>query len=213
MVTQDERNRTTRSALIEAGRALFAERGYAEVSVAEIAERADVTTGALYHQFASKQGLFTAVYAELVHGVWAKVLTARETSDQPSLLVDCEAYIDACADPAFNRITIDGPAVIGWDQILDEAQSMIEASLTAAQARREIAAAPIESLSRMLAAALKEAAVMIARAEDPVAARAAARDSARHLVGGMLGPSGTGTSGGRTGSGTHASGGTGTGTG
>ena len=190
MVTQDERNRATRGALIGVGRALFAERGYAEVSVAEIAERADVTTGALYHQFASKHGLFTAVYAELVQGVWASVLAARESSDQPSLLVDCEAYIDACADPAFNRITIDGPAVIGWDQILDEAQSMIQASLTDAQARGEIDAAPIESLSRMLAAALKEAAVMIARAEDPAEARAAARDSARHLVGGILGHSG-----------------------
>lgn len=186
MVTHEQRNRVTRGALIGAARALFAERGYAEVSVAEIAELADVTTGALYHQFASKQGLFTAVYSELVQGVWAKVLLARESSDRPSLLVDCEAYLDACADPAFNRITIDGPAVIGWDQILDEAQSMIEVSLRAAQARGEIADPPIESLSRMLAAALKEAAVMIASAKDPVAARSAARESARHLVGGML---------------------------
>jgi AcrR family transcriptional regulator len=187
MVTQDERNRATRGALISAGRALFAERGYAAVSVAQLAERAGVTTGALYHQFASKQGLFRAVYTELVQGVWAKVLVARESSDRPSLLVDCEAYLDACADPAFNRITIDGPAVIGWDQILDEAQSMIEVSLRAAQARGEIADPPIASLSRMLAAALKEAAVMIASAEDPVEARSSARESARHLVTGMLG--------------------------
>ncbi len=185
MVTQDERTRATRSALIGAGRTLFAERGYAEVSVAEVAARANVTTGALYHQFASKQGLFRAVYAELVQGVWAQVLAARESSGRPSLLIDCEAYLDACADPAFNRITIDGPAVIGSDQILDEAESMIAASLTAARDRGEIADPPSESLARMLAAALKEAAVMIAAAEHPLAARASARDSARYLVAGI----------------------------
>jgi AcrR family transcriptional regulator len=194
MVTHDERNRATRSALIGAGRALFAERGYAEVSVAEIAAQADVTTGALYHQFASKQGLFRTIYGELVQGVWSQVLATRESSDQPSLLFDCEAYLDACADPAFNRITIDGPAVIGWDQILDEAQSMIEASLTAAQDRGEIADPPIESLARMLAAALKEAAVMIATAEDPAGARLSARDSARYLVAGVLNSSARSTS-------------------
>src|SRR5450759_379804 len=138
MATQSERNQAKRSALIGAGRELFAERGYEEVSVSELAKRAGVTTGALYHQFASKEGLFKAVYAELVQDVGAQVLKAQESAGEPTLLGDCEAYMAACADPAFNQITIDGPAVIGWDQILDEAQLMIEASLTAARDRGEI---------------------------------------------------------------------------
>jgi AcrR family transcriptional regulator len=186
MVTQDERNQATRSALRSAGVALFAERGYADVSVNELAKRAGVTTGALYHQFGSKEGLFKAVYAELVQGTWARVLEARDSHGEPSLIADCDAYLDACADPAFHRITIDGPGVIGWDQILDEAQSMIAASLTAARARGEIAELPIDSVSRMLAAALKEAGVMIATAEDPAQARAAASESARRLIAGLL---------------------------
>src|SRR6202035_218228 len=126
MATQSERNRATRGALIAAGRELFAEYGYADVSVSDLAKRAGLTTGALYHQFGSKEELFKAVYSELVQGVGAQVLKARESSDEPSLIADCEAYMRACADPAFNRITIDGPAVIGWDRILDQAQSMIE---------------------------------------------------------------------------------------
>jgi AcrR family transcriptional regulator len=186
MATQSERNQVTRSALIAAGRALFAERGYADVAVADLAKRAGVTTGALYHQFGSKQELFKAIYSELVQGVGAQVLRARERSGGPSLIADCEAYMAACADPAFNRITIDAPAVIGWDQILDEAQSMIEASLSAARDRGEIADPPIQSLGRMLAAALKEAAVMIATAKDPERARATANESARQLVSGLL---------------------------
>jgi AcrR family transcriptional regulator len=186
MVTQDERNKATRAALIDSGAALFADRGYTAVSVGELAERAGVTTGALYHQFGSKDALFKAVYTELVQRVWAHVLQAREGGGEASLLNDCEAYLDACADPAFNRITIDGPAVIGWDQILDETQIMIAASLTAARERGELAHTPSGSLARMLAAAMKEAAVMIATAEDPDAARASARESARHLIGGLL---------------------------
>jgi len=75
--------------------------------------------------------------------------------------------------------------VIGWDQVLDEAQAMIELSLTAARERGEIADVPIGTVARMLAAALKEAAVMIAVADDPARARADAGDTARRLLGGL----------------------------
>jgi AcrR family transcriptional regulator len=186
MATQIERTNATRTALIRAGRSLFAERGYAEVSVAELAERAGVTTGAIYHQFESKQGLFKAIYDELVQGVWARVQSSRGADGEPSLVADCEAYLDACAEPAFHRITIDGPAVIGWDQILDDTQTMIQESLTAAQARGEIAGLPVAPLSRMLAAALKEAGMVIASSADPVTARAEASESARYLLSGLL---------------------------
>jgi AcrR family transcriptional regulator len=192
MATHDERNRATRSALIGAARSLFAQHGYAEVSVAEVARCAGVTTGALYHQFGSKKDLFKAVYSQLVEGVAAQVLKARSSDGEPTLLGDCDAYVAACADPAFNRITIDAPAVIGWGEILDEAQSMIEASLIESNGRGELAEAPIPSLARMLAAALKEAAVIIATAEHPADARKAAQDSSRKLIRGLLvsGPNG-----------------------
>jgi AcrR family transcriptional regulator len=186
MATQSERNQSTRNALIGAAQALFAERGYADVPVTEIAKTAGVTTGALYHQFGSKEGLFKTVYVELAGRVAAQVLQARRCGTEPTLLGDCEAYMAACADPAFNRITIDGPTVIGWDQILDETQSLIEASLTEARDRGELAEEPIAPLARMLAAALKEAAVTIARAGGSAAARAAAMDSSRKLISGLL---------------------------
>lgn len=186
MVTQEQRTLATRRALMDAGRALFAERGYADVPVGEVATKAGVTTGAIYHQFDSKEGLFRAIYDELVQATWARVLSARKTGAGPGLITDCEAYLDACADPAFFRITADGPAVIGWDHLIDGTRRMIEASLTAARDRGEITDAPIEPLARMLAAALKEAGVMIATASDPATARSQASDSARRLIGGLL---------------------------
>jgi AcrR family transcriptional regulator len=60
--TQSERRAHTRAALIDAGRALFTERGFAGAGREEIVERAGLTRGALYHHFASKEDLFAAVY-------------------------------------------------------------------------------------------------------------------------------------------------------
>jgi AcrR family transcriptional regulator len=141
VVSQNQRSQATREGLIRAGRELFARRGYAEVSVGEIATRAGVTTGALYHQFAGKEDLFTAIYEQLVGAVWTRVLSLREASSEPSLIAECDAYLDACAEPEFFRITADGPAVIGWDRLVDGTRAMIEASLTAARERGEIASA------------------------------------------------------------------------
>jgi AcrR family transcriptional regulator len=186
MVTQSERSQATRKALRRAGRELFAERGYAAVPVGEIAARAGVSTGAIYHQYASKEGLFKAIYEELVQAAWARVLKLRETGGSPSLMGDCEAYLDACAEPEFHRITADGRSVIGWDSLIEDTRSMIAASLVAAQERGEIGEVPIESMARMLAAALKEAGVMIATADDPVVARVEAGRSAERLIGGLL---------------------------
>ncbi|HEV8064003.1 MAG TPA: helix-turn-helix domain-containing protein, partial [Acidimicrobiales bacterium] len=59
--TQAERSATTREALLTAARELFAEKGYTATGREQVADRAGVTRGALYHHFANKQALFTAV--------------------------------------------------------------------------------------------------------------------------------------------------------
>src|SRR5258705_11675019 len=76
--TQAERTAATRALLIGAGRRLFADKGFAEVSTQAIVAAAGVTRGALYHQFADKVGLFAAVYEEVERDPVADI--ARETS-------------------------------------------------------------------------------------------------------------------------------------
>jgi AcrR family transcriptional regulator len=56
-----EQQAETRDRLLDAAAALFAEHGFSGTSVASIAKRAGVTTGAIYSNFAGKDDLFTAV--------------------------------------------------------------------------------------------------------------------------------------------------------
>jgi hypothetical protein len=52
--TQAERRAATRAELLAAAEELFAERGFSEASLGEIAGLAGVSKGALYHHFLSK---------------------------------------------------------------------------------------------------------------------------------------------------------------
>ncbi|MDB4893829.1 MAG: transcriptional regulator, TetR family [Firmicutes bacterium] len=54
-------------------RDLFGRRGYAAVSIGDIAQGVGVTRSALYHHFASKDELFTAVVIDLLHKIAVKV--------------------------------------------------------------------------------------------------------------------------------------------
>lgn len=67
--TQSERTAETRAALIEATIALLMERGMQGATVQEICKRAGVTTGAIQHQFGSKNGLMNEVVQTLFEGI------------------------------------------------------------------------------------------------------------------------------------------------
>ncbi len=62
--TQAERSATTRALLIDATIALLLEKGLAHCSLAAVAKRAGLTTGAVQHQFETKPKLMRAVVAE-----------------------------------------------------------------------------------------------------------------------------------------------------
>jgi AcrR family transcriptional regulator len=56
----DKRDRT-RTALLEAARALIREKGYARITLEEVAERAGMSTGAIYGNFKNRDELFVAL--------------------------------------------------------------------------------------------------------------------------------------------------------
>jgi AcrR family transcriptional regulator len=71
----------TRQRIIDAARQCFAQYGYAKTTTKDIATAADITTGAIYHYFDSKQAVFAAVstqVSELVLGAFARAVDGRD---------------------------------------------------------------------------------------------------------------------------------------
>lgn len=65
-MTRAQQQQRTQAAVLAAARAEFTERGYAEAKVDRIAERAELTRGAVYSNFPSKRALYLAVLVDLV---------------------------------------------------------------------------------------------------------------------------------------------------
>jgi|SRR5215208_1880482 len=183
----------TRAALIDAARPLFAERGFAGVGTEEIVAAARVTRGALYYHFEDKRDLFRAVYAdvdrELVEGV---ARTALEEEDPwQRLVAGCEAFLDACIDPALQRIVfLDAPSVLGWREWHEAAEAasalgVVEFGLQGAVEAGLVRIGDVSVFSHLVLGALNEAGMFIAHAEDPNRARDAVGVAMRELLEGM----------------------------
>jgi AcrR family transcriptional regulator len=168
-----ERVEETREALIAAARSLFAERGFADVATEEIVRAARLTRGALYHHFDGKEDLFRAVYErveqELVERVAANAASAADPLQ--ALRAGAHAFLDACEDPAVQRIAlIDAPSVLGWEQWreigLKYGFGLVQGTLEAAIDAGLIERQPVRPLAHLLLGSIDEAAMLVARADD-----------------------------------------------
>ncbi len=174
--TQAQRTEATRAALIAAARHLFTERGYDEVGTEEIVRAAGVTRGALYHHFGGKRELLEAAYeqleAESTERVARVVLGSELESPLAAMRAGIEAFLDECAEPELRRIALhEAPAVLGWERWREigaaNGLGLIEASLSAAVEAGEIRPVPVGPTAHLLLGALDEAAMLVARSEDP----------------------------------------------
>jgi len=76
-LTRAQQQERTRAAVLAAAENEFAEQGYADAKVDRIAERAELTRGAVYSNFPSKRALYLAVLVHLVERGEAAPATAR----------------------------------------------------------------------------------------------------------------------------------------
>jgi AcrR family transcriptional regulator len=174
------RSRATRAKLVDAARTLFAQRGYAAVGTEEVVRAAGVTRGALYHQFADKTALFEAVVEEAEAETTARIAEgALASASDPlaALRAGAREFLEVCSEPEIERVLLlDAPAVLGWErwrQIgMDHGLGLVRGVLEAGMESGAIARQPVEPLAHLLLGALDEGAMYVARAEDPVTARA-----------------------------------------
>jgi AcrR family transcriptional regulator len=188
-----ERGKATRERLIEAGRALFGERGYDATSIEAILEAADVRRGALYHHFESKQELFDAVMDRVVGEIAEKVRRAAGAEKDPvdALRAGCSVWLKMALDPAVQRIAlIDPPSVVGWTRwrALDEEHTLggLRHNLQLIAEQGRLAPGDVDLLAHMILAAVNEAALMIARADKPRAALKQGQATVETLLDGLI---------------------------
>jgi AcrR family transcriptional regulator len=194
--TKAAQREATTAALITAARAVFAERGYAGVSTEEIVQRAGVTRGALYHHFpGGKESLFQAVLVEVSAETTRDIAGRAVAAGDPwnELVVGINAFLDACMTAEMQRIVlIDGPSVLGWDLWraidADHGLGLLEAAVQAAMDGGHLLPGSARAVAHVLLGALDEAAMVVARADDPVAARAEMGQTVARLLSGLRGP-------------------------
>ena len=142
----------------------FGARPFDEVTVGELAAAAEVTTGALYHHFGSKLGLYTFV---------------REDVEQ-RLLDRMEGAVAAAGDEADRSAAVRAALLVGFDFAIREGFLQILAAppqgverdrLTELLSASTAPASPV--LGRVLAAAWRAALGAVAEGSEPQQARAA----------------------------------------
>jgi AcrR family transcriptional regulator len=188
----------TRRALVGAARDLFGEQGFAATSVDEIARRAGVTKGALYHHFRDKDDLFRAVVEDVKRDVTdvvgaAFMAATAENETMHSLVLGFQAFIEAHLDPAVQRISI-----IDARSVLDAATrrnldaryevAVVRGAFRRAMRLGAIERQPLVPLAHIVSGALAEACAFIAEASDPEAARTEANAVIARLVEGLAAP-------------------------
>ena len=176
--TQAQRRAATRGALLAAARSLFAEQGFSATGREQIAERAGVTRGALYHHFASKEDLFLAVYEAAETDLLAAVMLAASVSNDPveQLRLGALAFLDAATTLEVRRVVLlDAPSVLAPDVRRELAEryglGLVREALRAVDAAGRLTLGPVDALAPVVLAALHEAATSMADGLDPVAIR------------------------------------------
>ena len=166
-----ERSQVTRHALLEAARALFVAKGYAETSTPEVSAAAGTTRGALYHHFLDKRDLFRQLLQREAQSVKAEILAASadDASPRQALLDGAQAYLRAMTVPGRTRLMlIEAPAVLGLGETtaIDEANAAdtLREGLAAAMPRPP---ASLHALAPLLSAAFDRAALEIEAGADP----------------------------------------------
>lgn len=190
-----EQGDATRAQLVAAARRLFGEHGYAATSLQGIVAAAEVTKGALYHHFASKQEIFLAVFEQVQREIGREAFVVhldhetasgangpavRELSAESNeqvwshLLEGCRTYLQQHMRPDVQRIVlIDGRAALPWSDWhrihSDHGVTLLRADLRRATHRRIVRDLPLGQVATMLAGALHEACILIAHSDRPEA--------------------------------------------
>ena len=123
-----------RERLLDAARSLFAERGYAATTTAQLARAAGVAEGTVFHHFESKRALLEAVASEYGRGLAERMFAgapaaASEPEAEPMLR---RAFAYVREQGALSRLLVLAPDPTEWDVARAVTRREIVSALAAA---------------------------------------------------------------------------------
>jgi AcrR family transcriptional regulator len=188
-----ERSDVTRAKIIEAARELVVEKGYADVSTAQVMARAGVSRGGLYHHFSGKDQLMAAVLEAVEVDLLDRLVAVAAEQPDPfaALATGVGWYLDECIrSPELQRIGLyEGRKALGWvawrDTVAPYGLEVLAQGLRAAIDAGQIEPADPHALAYLLLAALHEAVTIVITAPDPLAERARVGPAVELLVDGL----------------------------
>lgn len=168
----------TRSAVLDAAKALFVAKGFDATSVDEIARAANCSKGAVYHHFPDKQSIFAEVFQASQAGIMQATLPAAlehmpsDASLWQQALLAISAVLQCYVDDDEARVLLrESPGALGWDrkQAVDEelALPLLRAVLTELIGAGEVIPVPVGASAELLYAMLSRVGPIIAAADDP----------------------------------------------
>jgi AcrR family transcriptional regulator len=188
------RGQATRQRLVTTAARLFAERGYDATSIEEMLQELQVSRGALYHHFDSKEALFEAVLQDIEAEVAQATVDASRGARDPAaaLRAGCEAFLELARTPRIRQIVlIDAPAVLGWQKWREiEAQhglGLLKTALQRAAEAGRLQPEQVDVSAHLLLAAVIEIALIIARSANAKAATQQGRKALARLIDGLVG--------------------------
>ena len=176
MVTQAERRSKTIRAILDAARKLFVARGFEDTSVDDIAARAQVAKGAVYHHFASKELIFAQVFEEMTAELATLVPSAARAGKDvlDSIRRGTLRYLTSIAGDEFRQVLlIDGPKVLGWEHWRAIDARYFGGTMNTPLGRElavRTSAREVEALGHLIAGAISEAALVCAASDNRVRA-------------------------------------------
>lgn len=192
MVTQAERSQATVAAICAAARKLFAADGFDTTSIDDIAAKAGVAKGAVYHHFSSKEEIFARVLEGVQEELAATQLATPPRGSDPAdrIAAGVLRYLLAACEPGIRQILlIDGPAVLGWIK-WREIDMRYFGAMTKMAVDELLPGAPpreTQSVAHLVLGAVTEAALVCATAADPKKSARELTRSLRSLLQGLAG--------------------------
>jgi AcrR family transcriptional regulator len=188
---REQYSQATRTALLAAATRRFAQNGFAGTALEDIAADIQATRGAIYHHYASKTALFTAVFEKLETEAMelADAAAARAADPWQAAIAAMDAFLERSCDPVYGRIVwLEAPIALGWMHWQsageDLAYAHVERHVGTLMASGAIEPQPLPALTRVVYSMLGAAGMALAEAADADKPRLKAEYAA--VVGRML---------------------------